>query len=37
MRLEKAQSKQAAFIVALSCVNEHVVGFGRNLSPLRNF
>jgi hypothetical protein len=36
-RLEKAQNKQVAFIVALSCMNECVSGFGRNLSPLRNF
>ena len=36
-RLEKAQNKQAAFIVTLSCMNEYVSSFGKNLSPLRNF
>ena len=36
-RLEKAQNKQVAFMVALSCMNEYVSGFGTNLSPLRKF
>jgi hypothetical protein len=33
-RLEKIQNKQATFIVVVSCMNEHVFDYGKNLSPL---